>query len=522
MRKIFISYHHLREQEEKNQLAELIKKYANYLNIKDMSVEIGDIDTTWSNNKIAKTIRENHLKDTTITILILGIHTKCRQHIDWEIEASLNKYGSLNRRKKINSFIILLTADFIKKAKTNCNFNNTCDYSSLITQENAGQRIYETVINKHAIIATYDEIFSDIIILKNLLDKVQSNHKKEEMFYQNVISPSFLKPTVLKDNTKDTVFNEKKEIDNAILSSNKDNGFKEEDSDIEILSESDEEIDNAKLTSLSWFEVSNQLQQQETTTDFTKDTVFNEKKEIDNAKLTSSQDSGFNEDDDSDSVVASKSEEKIDNAKLTSSQDSGFNEDDDSDSVVASKSEEKIDNAKLTSSQDSGFNEDDDSDSVVASKSEEKIDNAKLTSNKDNDFNKDDDSDSVVASKSEEKINNVILTSSQDSEINNQLLQEITMDFTKDDNKSNLLRKLSLKHNSKDSGIGSERQEISILKDENFKRIHLHKKDNSEECEAKEKSEKTMQEFNKKTKKFINSGKINYTQECPEIYLSYL
>ncbi|WP_400254859.1 TIR domain-containing protein [Spiroplasma endosymbiont of Cleonymus obscurus] len=361
MRKIFISYHHLREQEEKDQLAELIKKYANYLNIKDMSVEIGDIDTTWSNNEIAKTIRQNHLKDTTITILILGIHTKCRQHIDWEIEASLNKYGSLNRRKKINSFIILLTADFIKKAKTNCNFNNTCDYSSLITQENAGQRIYETVINKHAIIATYDEIFSDIIILKNLLDKVQSNHKKEEMFYQNVISPSFLKPTVLKDNTKDTVFNEKKEIDNA-----------------------------------------------------------------------------------------------------------------------------------------------------------------KLTSNKDNNFNEDDDSNIVVPSKSEEKINNVILTLSQDSEINNQLLQEITTDFTKDDNKSNLLRKLSLKHNSKDSVIGSELQETSILKDENFKRIHLHKKDNSEECEAKEKSEKIMQVFNKKTKKFINSGKINYTQECPEIYLSYL
>lgn len=117
MRKIFISYHHLREQEEKNQLAQLIKKYANYLNIKDMSVEIGDIDTTWSNNKIAKTIRQNRLKDTTITILILGIHTKCRQHIDWEIKSSLNKDGSLNRRNKINSLIILLTDDFIKKSK---------------------------------------------------------------------------------------------------------------------------------------------------------------------------------------------------------------------------------------------------------------------------------------------------------------------------------------------------------------------------------------------------------------------
>ncbi|WP_339042618.1 TIR domain-containing protein [Spiroplasma endosymbiont of Apeira syringaria] len=454
MRKIFISYHHLREQEEKDQLAELIKKYANYLNIKDMSVEIGDIDTTWSNNEIAKTIRQNHLKDTTITILILGIHTKCRQHIDWEIEASLNKYGSLNRRKKINIFIILLTADFIKKAKINCNFNNTCDYSSLITQENAGQRIYETVINKHAIIATYDEIFSDIIILKNLLDKVQSNHKKEEMFYQNVISRIFLKPTVLKDNTKDTVFNEKKEIDNAILSSNKDNGFKEEDSDIEILSESDEEIENAKLSS--------------------------------------NKDNGVNK------------------------------ENDDNDSVVPSKSEEKINNEKLTSSQDSGFNEDDDSNIVVPSKSEEKINDAILTLSKDNDFNKDDDSNIVVPFKLEEKIDNVILTSIQDSEINNQLLQETTTNFTKDDNKSNLLRKLSLKHNSKDNGIGSELQKISIMKDENFKRIHLHKKGNSEECEAKEKEEKTMQEFTKKTKKFINSGKTNYTQECPEIYLSYL
>ncbi|WP_342272796.1 TIR domain-containing protein [Spiroplasma endosymbiont of Acasis viretata] len=479
MRKIFISYHHLREQEEKDQLAELIKKYANYLNIKDMSVEIGDIDTTWSNNEIAKTIRQNHLKDTTITILILGIHTKCRQHIDWEIEASLNKYGSLNRRKKINSFIILLTADFIKKAKINCNFNNTCDYSSLITQENAGQRIYETVINKHAIIATYDEIFSDIIILKNLLDKVQSNHKKEEMFYQNVISPSFLKPTVLKDNTKDSVFNEKKEIDNAKLSSNKDNGFKEEDSDIEILSESDEEIENAKLSS--------------------------------------NKDNGFKEED-SDIEILSESDEEIENAKLSSNKDNGVNkENDDNDSVVPSKSEEKINNEKLTSSQDSGFNEDDDSNIVVPSKSEEKINDAILTLSKDNDFNKDDDSNIVVPFKLEEKIDNVILTSIQDSEINNQLLQETTTNFTKDDNKSNLLRKLSLKHNSKDSGIGSQLQKISIMKDENFKRIHLHKKGNSEECEAKEKEEKTMEEFTKKTKKFINSGKTNYTEECPEI-----
>lgn len=47
-----------------------------------------------------------------------------------------------------------------------------------------------------------------------------------------------------------------------------------------------------------------------------------------------------------------------------------------------------------------------------------------------------------------------------------------------------------------------------------------YKKGNSEECKEKEKSEKTKFNF-KKIKKFINLGKINYTQECPEIYSSF-
>ena len=193
MRKIFISYHHLREQEEKDQLAKLIKNYANYLNIKDMSVGLGDINIKWSDGAIAKTIRQNHLKDTIITILILGTHTKCRKHIDWEIEASLSKYGSLNRRKKINSLIILLTSDFIEENsnKNNFNSNGNYDYPSLITKENAGQRIYETVINNYAVIASYDEIFSNIKKLKHLLYEIKFNHKKKKNYFIKILSVLF-------------------------------------------------------------------------------------------------------------------------------------------------------------------------------------------------------------------------------------------------------------------------------------------------------------------------------------------
>ena len=70
---------------------------------------------------------------------------------------------------------------------------------------------------------------------------------------------------------------------------------------------------------------------------------------------------------------------------------------------------------------------------------------------------------------------------------------------------------------SKDSGFGDELQQIITMKDKNFKRKHLHKEDNSENCKPKEISEKNK--FNFKTiKKSINLIKINYTQECPEIY----
>ncbi|WP_400254854.1 hypothetical protein [Spiroplasma endosymbiont of Cleonymus obscurus] len=58
MLKIFISYHHLREQKAKDELSELISQcYGEYFEVKDVSVKLGDIDPQLPPKKIFKTIR---------------------------------------------------------------------------------------------------------------------------------------------------------------------------------------------------------------------------------------------------------------------------------------------------------------------------------------------------------------------------------------------------------------------------------------------------------------------------------
>lgn len=191
--KIFISYHHLREQNIKDDLSKEIQKLNFFLNlldlknnttlntIKDKSIITEDIDdTNLPHNVIYKIIRENYLKDTNITIVLLGQHTKCRKFIDKEIQASLTRYGSLKRRKKHNALIILLTNDFIETAskdKKNLNIN---DFHSLITPENASQRIYENCINNYAVTDTVKNIELDSTKLIKLIEQSLLNTKSKE------------------------------------------------------------------------------------------------------------------------------------------------------------------------------------------------------------------------------------------------------------------------------------------------------------------------------------------------------
>ena len=55
----------------------------------DKSVDTGDIPDDLDDDSIRKRIRDKYLKDSTVTIVLVGAQTKRRKHVDWEIYSSM-------------------------------------------------------------------------------------------------------------------------------------------------------------------------------------------------------------------------------------------------------------------------------------------------------------------------------------------------------------------------------------------------------------------------------------------------
>ena len=83
--KVFISYYHADDQEYKNRLVQALSSKAI-----DKSVSPGDIhDENLPLDEIRRRIRDDHIADATVTIVLIGPCTWQRKHVDWEISASL-------------------------------------------------------------------------------------------------------------------------------------------------------------------------------------------------------------------------------------------------------------------------------------------------------------------------------------------------------------------------------------------------------------------------------------------------
>ena len=83
--KVFISYYHEGEQEYKDRLVQALNSKAI-----DKSVSPGDIhDEGLPLDEIRRRIRDDHIADATVTIVLIGPCTWQRKHVDWEISASL-------------------------------------------------------------------------------------------------------------------------------------------------------------------------------------------------------------------------------------------------------------------------------------------------------------------------------------------------------------------------------------------------------------------------------------------------
>ncbi len=97
MHRVFISYYHKNDQWYKNRLVELGWQHSIFI---DASVDTGDISDDLSDEKIREIIRDEYLRDSTVTIVLVGTETKRRKHVDWEIYSSMYD-GVVNKKSGI-------------------------------------------------------------------------------------------------------------------------------------------------------------------------------------------------------------------------------------------------------------------------------------------------------------------------------------------------------------------------------------------------------------------------------------
>jgi len=97
LHKVFISYHHANDQAYKELLLSINRENQIFT---DASVDIGEINEGLSDERIREKIRDEYLRDTTVTILLVGLETKKRRHIDWELYSSMYD-GTVNKKSGI-------------------------------------------------------------------------------------------------------------------------------------------------------------------------------------------------------------------------------------------------------------------------------------------------------------------------------------------------------------------------------------------------------------------------------------
>ena len=83
--KVFVSFHEKLDEQWKDRFVKLMKGW-----IVDFSVRRGDIiDDGPPTEEILRQIRENHIADSTVTVVLIGRCTWRRRFVDWEIHASI-------------------------------------------------------------------------------------------------------------------------------------------------------------------------------------------------------------------------------------------------------------------------------------------------------------------------------------------------------------------------------------------------------------------------------------------------
>lgn len=132
--KVFVSYHHANDQVYRD-------KFENLLRSADISVlksvQIGDIDDeNLSDERIRQIVRDEYLRDSTVTVVLIGTETWKRKHVDWEIGSSIRNTEK-NPRGGLLGIILPSHPDYNKAKRTSglipqrLHDNQKCGYAEI-------------------------------------------------------------------------------------------------------------------------------------------------------------------------------------------------------------------------------------------------------------------------------------------------------------------------------------------------------------------------------------------------------
>lgn len=87
--KVFVSYHHKNDQLDRDKFEKLFADKHDIMVSK--SVQIGEIDPILKTDTVRQKIRDEYLRDSTVTVVLIGSETWKRKHVDWEIGSSIRQ-----------------------------------------------------------------------------------------------------------------------------------------------------------------------------------------------------------------------------------------------------------------------------------------------------------------------------------------------------------------------------------------------------------------------------------------------
>jgi hypothetical protein len=93
--KVFVSYHHANDQQYRDSFEKIFAVTHGVFMSK--SVQIGDLSPWLDTDAVRAKIRDDYLRDSTVTVVLVGSQTWQRRHVDWEIASSIRQTALSSR-----------------------------------------------------------------------------------------------------------------------------------------------------------------------------------------------------------------------------------------------------------------------------------------------------------------------------------------------------------------------------------------------------------------------------------------